>query len=54
MLRSQIGSVRMVKSAPATATSAGSLGDCYVDGSNGWVYFCYAMNLWARAGIAAW
>jgi hypothetical protein len=46
------GTVAIIVSPPATATSAGVVGMIAFDAS--WVYICTATNAWKRAGIAAW
>lgn len=39
----------MVANLPTTASSSGLKGDMALDPSGGWVYFCYATNLWIRS-----
>ena len=46
------GAVALVVTAPATATSTGAQGSFAYSG--GYVYFCYATNLWRRWAAVTW
>lgn len=52
MLRGFSSPTRWVNSAPSTSTSTGNKGDMFVDSVGGWLYICYATNLWQRASIS--
>ena len=46
------GNIPLVVAVPATATSAGVIGQIAFDAT--YAYFCYAVNTWCRVAIATW
>lgn len=52
-LRATSSATRIATTIPPSSTSPGQRGDMVFDTGNGWVYFCYAPNLWTRAAIGS-